>query len=148
VLSPRSRLPELDEFEGDSRLEAIAIDQPQHRLAEAASRYLGPIRAAERYDLKLPVRWGAVEGDDRTENISATGALIAFEAGSRPQVGERSRLYLPASVETIRIPAMVVRHSEEGRDRARGFAVTWISAAAAELDRLERLLATRGSEPS
>ncbi len=117
------------------------LEQPQHRLAEAAARYLGPIRTAERYDLHLPVLWGAERRESRTEDISATGALIGCETGDRPAIGERFVLRLTASGGPIDLPTEVVRHAETGSDKVRGFAVTWIRAGAEELERLEETLA-------
>ncbi len=144
VLAPRGRLADLDDFRQDKRLEAMDVDQPQHRLAEAAARYLGPIRTAERHDLQLPVVWGAEERESRTEDISATGALIAFETGDRPATGDRFELALATPGAPIGLPSEVVRHTESAADKVRGFAVTWIRADANELERLEEVLAARG----
>lgn len=141
VLARRSRLADLDHFRHDSRLEAVDVDQPQHRLAEAAARYLGPIRTAERYDLCLPVRWGDKGRQSRTQDLSATGALIALEAGSRPAPGERFALSLVTPAGPIDLPSEAVRHTEPGPDKVRGFAVTWIRAGSEELERLEAILA-------
>ena len=53
VLAQRSRLPEFDAFHRDTRLDALDVDQPQHLLARAASHYLGPIRVAVRYFVRV-----------------------------------------------------------------------------------------------
>ena len=143
VLSPHSRLADLDGFQHDSRLEAIDVDLPQHRLAEAASRYLGPIRAATRYDLRLPVAWEGSGEDRHTEDISTCGALIAFETGDRPGPGERLVVDLAAPDGSITLPAQVVRLTGSRYDKLRGFAVTWIKAGTDELERLEKFLAAQ-----
>ena len=143
VLAPRSRLPELEAFQEDSRLEAVDVDQPQHRLAEAASRYLGPIRVAARYNLRLPARWRGGSAHSGTVDLSATGALIAEESGERPAVGTRLELELGMPEGTILLPSQVVRLTETPDDKARGFAVTWIRPGSEELDRLDLLLAAQ-----
>ena len=117
------------------------LDQPQHRLAETAARYLGPIRTAERYDLHLPVLWGVEGRESRTEDISATGALIVCETADRPATGRRFELALVAPDGPINLPSEVVRHTEPDSDKVRGFAVTWIRAGAHELEKLEAILA-------
>lgn len=141
VLSPPGRLAELNEFRQDTRLEAIDLEQPQHRLAEAAARYLGPIRAAKRYELRLPVVWGAARREGHTVDVSASGALIRPDGGDRPPSGERIALELVAPATPIGLASEVVRRTETSADKARGFAVTWIGAGAGELERLEELLA-------
>jgi hypothetical protein len=144
VLSPHSRLAELDGFRSDPRLEAVDVDLPQHRLAEAAARYLGPIRAAKRYDLRLEALWSEAGQRGRTEDISVSGALIAPASVARPAIGERLTLQLTAAGSPIVLPSETVRVTEAPPDKARGFAGTWIGARAAALERLEDLLAERG----
>ena len=144
VLSPRGRLADLDGFQEDPRLEAIDVDQPQHRLAEAAARYLGPIRSAARYDLHLPVAWGPERRESSTVDISSTGALVSLGAGHRPPVGQRFEIALVLPETSITLPSEVVRLTESPADKARGFAVTWIRAGDEELRRLDQLLAARG----
>lgn len=141
VLAPRSRLGELDAFQHDVRLEALDVDQPQHRLAQAAARYLGPIRTAPRYDLRLPVVWDAGDRRSLTEDVSVSGALIALETGDRPPVGERLALTVALPGEPLDLCAEVVRPAAPPEDKARGFAVTWIRPGDADLERLEELLA-------
>ena len=141
VLSPPSRLAELDEFQQDSRLEALSAAQPQHRLAEAAARYLGPIRAAVRYDLRLPALWDAGRRQGHTVDVSASGALVGVEGGERPAPGQRIALDLVAPRWRLTLPSEVVRLTETPDDKARGFGVTWIQADAEDLERLEELLA-------
>ena len=142
VLAPRGRLAELEAFQEDSRLEVVDVDQPQHRLAEAAARYLGPIRVAARYDLRLPVRWRGGAARCRTVDLSATGALIAL-SGERPAVGTRLDVELGVPEGSILLPSQVVRLTETPGDKARGFAVTWIRPGPEELDRLDLLLAAQ-----
>ncbi len=141
VLSPRSRLDELGAFRRDTRLEALDVDQPQHLLAQAASRYLGPIRAAVRHDLRLPVLWGAAGRPSRTEDVSLSGALVVLETGERPAIGERLDLTLAAPGGPLVLPAQVARPTRIPGDKARGFAVTWIRPGEDEVERLEALLA-------
>ena len=141
VLSPLSRLGELAEFHHDARLEALDVDQPQHLLAQAAARYLGPIRAAERHDLRLPVLWGTAGRRSRTEDLSLSGALIVLDSGDRPAVGERLELALDIAETRLLLPAQVVRPTRLPGDKARGFAVTWIRPGDQEIERLEALLA-------
>jgi len=148
VLSPHNRLADLDVFQADSRLEAVDVDQPQHRLAEAAARYLGPIRAAARYDLRLPVAWEAVAVDSRIENISASGALILIETGDRPAAGERLELELTLPDTSLALPSEVVRLAEAPDDKVRGFAVTWLPGGVQELHRLNEFLAARAIQTS
>ncbi len=143
VLAPRSRLAELDEFRQDSRLEAVDVEQPQHRLAKAAARYLGPIRAAERYDLQLPALWDDARAAGLTADISASGALIGVD-GDHPKPGKRIALELAPPGGTIALPSEVVRLTEAPSDKVRGFAVTWVRAGAEALERLEDLLADCG----
>ena len=140
VLSPPGRLAELDGFRNDQRLEAIDLEQPQYRLAEAAARYLGPIRAAIRYDLRIPVAWRGGAEESWTVDISASGALIALESGERPASGDRLDLDLATPEEPLTLPSEVVRHTDVPFDKARGFAVTWVGAGANELRILEELL--------
>ncbi len=139
VLSPPSRLAELDGFQDDSRLEVFDVDLPQHRLAEAAARYLGPIRTAPRYDLHLPAQWNSHHG--HTDDLSASGALIAVETGDRPATGQRLDLRLTLPEVVITLASEVVRLTNSPGDRVRGFAVTWVRAGRAELQRLEETLA-------
>lgn len=143
VLSPRSRLAELGSFQADSRLQAIDVDQPQHRLAEAASRYLGPIRTAKRYDLRLPVSWGRGDRTSHTADISSSGALIALDDGQRPSIGVRLDLELDLPTAAVALPSQVARLTEAGPDKTRGFAVSWVRAGAAQLDKLDDFLAVR-----
>lgn len=141
VLAPAARLPELDEFHQDSRLEAVDLDQPQHRLAEVAARYLGPIRVAERYPVRLPAVWPTT-GERQTVDVSASGVLIELASGPLPPLGERGELELGATpAPPIRLVAEVARHADTAAGGVRGFAVTWIGAAGGELERLEELLA-------
>ncbi len=142
VLSPHSRLADLDDFQEDSRLETMDVDLPQHRLAEAAARYLGPIRTAPRYDLRLPVAWAAGT-DSRTNDISATGALITRETEDRPAVGEHLELELLMPEASVTLPSQVVRVTDPPDDKVRGFAVTWLRPGVEELRRLDEFLATR-----
>lgn len=144
VLAPRSRLAELAEFQQDSRLEAVDVEQPQHRLAEAAARYLGPIRAAVRYDLRLPVLWDGGRHEGITADISASGARIGFDGGALPTPGQRIALELQLPDASIALPSEVVRLTGPPSDKAHGFAVTWVRAGAEALERLEELLAERG----
>lgn len=139
----QARLDELDVFRQDSRLEAVDVDQPEHRLAKAAARFLGPIRTAVRYDMRLPAVWNAGANKSRTEDISASGALIALEAGDRPATGERLELELAATDTPLRLPSEVVRTTEATDDKVRGFAVSWVGADAEQLRRLDEYLATQ-----
>ncbi len=105
-----------------------------------AARYLGPIRVAERYPLRLPAAWPTT-GERRTVDLSASGALIELAAGPLPPLGERGELELGGPPAPIRLVAEVARHADLATGRVRGFAVTWIGAAGGELERLEELLA-------
>ena len=144
VLAENRRLADLRGFETDRRLKVLDVDQPQHRLAEAAAGYLGPIRVAVRYDLQLPVHWQAGSRSSRTVDISTSGALIALETGDRPALGERLELALALSEAPIPLPSEVVRHTAAANDKARGFAVSWVRPGDARLERLENLLDARG----
>ena len=144
VLAPQSRLAELDEFRQDSRLEAVDVGQPQHRLAEAAARYLGPIRTAERYDLRLPALWDDARREGLTADISASGALIGVGEGDLPKPGQRIALELAPPGGSIALPSEVVRLTEPHSDKVRGFGATWVGAGAEALEQLEDLLADRG----
>lgn len=143
VLASNGHLAELDGFRDDSRLEIVDVDQPQHRLAEAAARYLGPIRAAMRYDLRLPVRWDAAREPSQTIDISTSGALIELDDGERPPVGERLDLTLEPPEGPITLTSEVVRHTAAPADKARGFAVDWVRPGDARVARLEQLLRGR-----
>ena len=140
VLASPGRMAELDGFRQDARLETLDVDQPQHRLAEAASRYLGPIRVAVRYDLRLPVYWDDAQHASHTVDISISGALIAQQTGDPPAVGERLKLALTLPDGPISLSAEVVRLTAPPSDKAQGFAVSWIRPGDARLDRLESLL--------
>lgn len=137
VLTTTSRLSDLDPFHRDPLLEVVDRDQPIHRLAEVASRYLGPIRAATRVPVEWPARWPTT-GASRTFDLSANGARLLREHGELPPVGERGELVLtPPEGPPLRIAAEVARHIEAADGR--GFAVSW--SATSGLARLERLLA-------
>ncbi len=144
VLTTDSRLPELDAFHRDARLETISLDQPEHELAAVVGRYLGPIRAAPRYAVRLPVRWPEPAGDGETVNMSVSGALIA--AGTPPAVGSRLAIEveMPAGSLPLRLDAKVVRHSSPERESVDGFAIAYLRAPAAALERLENLFAGPG----
>lgn len=140
VLAPHGRLVELAPFQDDTRLQAVDVDQPQHRLAEAASRYLGPIRLAKRYDLEQTVQWDAGRRTSGTVDISLGGALIASQTGASPAIGERLALTLVLPEKPLDLAAEVVRHATAPPDKTHGFAVAWVRPGDSRLGRLERLL--------
>lgn len=138
VLTTASRLPELDPFHRDPLLEVADRDQPIHRLAEVAGRYLGPMRAARRLPVDWPASWPST-GVGRTVDLSANGARLLRDEGELPPPGERGELVLhPPEGAPLSLSAEVARRIEGGERR--GFAVSW-SAAASGLERLQGLLA-------
>ncbi len=140
VLTRRHRLAELDPFHRDPRLEAVAIEQPEHRLAAAAARYLGEIRAATRYRVSVPARLQPGPTEGRTVDISSSGARVA--AGESPPLGARVslELELPGGGAPLAFEAELVRRCSAQREGVEGFAVTYLEPSEAALRQLERFL--------
>jgi hypothetical protein len=145
VLLPRSRLAELAALADDPRLEAVELDGPAERLGQVVARYLGPVRVADRFRVRLRTAWPST-GRGWTVNVSVSGALIARESGDLPPLGERGELELTVRAEEppIRLAAEVVRHAEAGVTWPRGFVLSWVALPAAEAEWLEGLLASLG----
>jgi len=144
VLALRGMLPEIETFVGKGANRAIALeslsDELPHellRLLEVPPRFA--MRAISR--LKVQLSWGTSQTICQTENISAHGLLIKTDHPYPIGTQMAFELSIPGERAPVRGFAVVVRQTQEKRERVNGLGVRFSSFQGDDKKRFEAALA-------
>ncbi|MBZ5588219.1 MAG: PilZ domain-containing protein [Acidobacteriia bacterium] len=144
ILALRGMLPEADTFVGKGANRTLALEDfpdelPQvlFRLLEVPPRF--PMRAISR--LKVQLSWGTSQTICQTENVSAHGLLIKTDHPYPVGTQMAFELAIPGERSPVRGFAVVVRQTQEKRERVTGLGVRFSSFEGEDLKRLVAALA-------
>jgi CheY-like chemotaxis protein len=144
LLALRGMLPEAEGFVGRGANRAVAIEEFAEQLPHALYRLLEvPPRFAMRATsrLKVQLSWGTTQRICQTENVSAHGMLVKTEQTYPIGTQMAFELSMPGDSNPVRGYAVVVRHTQETRERISGVGVRFSSFESADKKRFEALLA-------
>ncbi len=144
ILALRGMLAEVEPFVGKGANRALAIEE----FAEALPRTLFgllevpprfPVRTMSR--LKVQLSWGTSQTICQTENISIHGMLIKTDHPYPIGTQMAFEVAVPGDSNSIRGYAVVVRQTQERRERVTGLGVRFSSFQGDDKKRLEAALA-------
>jgi uncharacterized protein (TIGR02266 family) len=101
-----------------------------------------PVRALSR--LKVQLSWGTSQTLCQTENVSAHGMLVKTDHPYPVGTQMAFELSIPGEAEPVRGFAVVVRQTQEKRERTSGVGVRFSSFEGGDKKRLEALLHALG----
>ncbi len=143
ILALRGMLPEVEMFVGKGANRAIAIESFPEELAHAVLALLEvpprfALRAISR--LKVQLSWGTSQTICQTENISAHGLLIKTDHPLPVGTQMAFELSIPGENAPVRGFAVVVRQTQEKRERISGLGVRFSSFQGDDKKRLQAAL--------
>jgi len=148
ILTLRGMLAEAETFIGRGANRALAIEDFAQELPHALFRLLEvPPRFAMRAisRLKVQLSWGTAQTICQTENISAHGMLIKTDHPYPIGTQMAFELSVPGDSNPIRGYAIVVRQTQEKRERVTGLGVRFSSFSGEDKKRFEATLTRLGT---
>ena len=130
ILALRAMLPEAETYVGKGANYALALEDFPDELPRALFRLLEvPPRFAMRASSCLNVRltWGASQTICQTENISAHGMLIKTDHPYPVGTQMAFEFAIPGESTSVRGSAVVVRQTQEKREKVTGLGVRFSS---------------------
>ncbi|HVN75691.1 MAG TPA: response regulator [Thermoanaerobaculaceae bacterium] len=144
ILALRGMLAEVEAYIGKGANRALALEEFPEELPHALFRLLEvPPRFAMRAisRLKVQLSWGTAQTICQTENISAHGMLIKTDHPYPIGTQMAFELSVPGDNNPIRGYAVVVRQTQEKRERVSGLGVRFSSFQGDDKKRFDAALA-------
>ena len=143
ILALRGMLPEAETFVGKGANRALALEDFPDELPQALFRLLEvPPRFAMRAIscLNVQLTWGNSRTICQTENISAHGMLIKTDHPYPVGTQMAFEFAIPGESTSVRGSAVVVRQTQERRERVTGLGVRFNSFQREDQNRLAATL--------